>query len=396
MLTLPVLSWLSAAYSVVVLPLPVGPGHEDHALAMTEQALEGLVLIRRQLELREIAAEVVLVQDPDDDFLAASGDRDGGDTKIHRLIADPRHGAAVVRAEWIGHIELCPDLHPTDEGGPCRVRQSHHLTENTVDPVAHHDRAVGRLGVDVARAFADGVVDHRVDQFRDGPIELAVRPHWCRVRIQSDDGSRRQADQQPLDRPFRPIQLVEPSGDRLRDPHLKADVAAGHESQRLLHVEVARIRGRDLNRAIVGRNRDDLMLAGDRLGQESSDPRVRRGKVGKREAEHARDLGCNRLIGGPTRCDDAGPDFGGGLRHQRIELRLRDELAAEQDRREPPVGRAARRRRHRGPWRDHGRRGSHGRAKIALRISRHIDRMLATSCNHGGRSRLIRAGACTA
>jgi hypothetical protein len=157
-----------------------------------------------------------------------------------------------VRAQWIGHVELGPDLHAADQSGPGSFRQPHDLAQHAVDPVTHDNRAFRRLGVDVARALADGIVDHCIHELRDGPVELPIGLGGRGARVQRDDGGLGETDEQALDRALRPVELIESSGDRLWSAHLEPDVATGDEAEGLLHVQIARVGRRDLNDPIVG------------------------------------------------------------------------------------------------------------------------------------------------
>ena len=184
--------------------------------------------------------------------------------------SDPRGGAAVVRTERVGHVELGPDLHPADQRGAGGGGEAHDLAQHAVHPVAHHHAALGGLGVDVARAFADAVADHRVHQLRHRRVERAIGapPAWRGRGIHRLDPGRLQAAEDPLDGALGAVELVEPRGMAAGDGDLEDHVAAGDEAQRLLQVEVARVGGGDPDHAVVGRDRHDLVLAGESLGQQ--------------------------------------------------------------------------------------------------------------------------------
>ena len=246
-----------------------------------EEALHHLELARTQAEVGDGAPEVALVQDPDDDLLAASGDRDRGHAEIHGLSIHARGRVPVVRPERIRHVELGPDLHPADEGCAGRLGQAHDLTQHAVHAVADDHAALGGLGVDVARAFAHAVADHRVDQLGNRGVEIALRCHGNRVRVHGFDPRRLEPAEQALDRALGAVELVDPLGQRGGRRDLEGHLAAGDEPERLLEVEVTRIGAGDLDRAVVGGERYHLVLARQRLRHEGHRARVGRRQVGQ-------------------------------------------------------------------------------------------------------------------
>ena len=351
-------------------------GDQHHALAVAEQPLEHLALLGRQAQVGDRAAQVGLVQDADDDLLAAPGHRDGRHAEVHRLAVHPGGGVAVVRVERIGDVEPGPDLHPAHQGRAGSFRQPHHLAQHAVHPVAHHHGALGGLGVDIAGALAHRVADHRVHQLGDGGLQLVLAGVGHRLEIQGLHPRRLETAQQALDRPLRPVQLVDPLHQRGRGGDLKGHVPPAHEAERLLHVEVARVRGGDLDGPVVGGERQDLVLPGEALRQQRNGARLGRGEVDDRQPEslghRLDDLGVRRPAGGY----DRGPDLR-HVRRQLLEQGRRDDPAGHQHRSEPGV-----------------RRPRPSGARFPLRISRHIGTMranLTLYTLYGGAGRLCRA-----
>ena len=154
----------SAAYSVVVLPLPVGPGHQHHAVRLGDVLAEPPQLVLGEPEdvepqLVELLADRFLVEDTDDRVLAVHARHDR-DAEVDRLARHAQLEAAVLRHALLGDVELRHDLHARDDRAvKPLVDRPHRRLQHAVDPVLHVHRIVLRLDVDVAGAPLDGAVD---------------------------------------------------------------------------------------------------------------------------------------------------------------------------------------------------------------------------------------------
>ena len=159
----------SAAYSVVVLPLPVGPGHQHHAVRLGDVLAEPAQLVLGEAQdvepqLVELLADRFLVEDTDDRVLAVHARHDR-DAEVDRLARHAQLEAAVLRHALLGDVELRHDLHARDDRAvEPLVDRPHRRLQHAVDPVLHVHRIVLRLDVDVARAPLDRAVERRVHE----------------------------------------------------------------------------------------------------------------------------------------------------------------------------------------------------------------------------------------
>ena len=281
-----------------------------------------------------------------------------------------------MRTERVGHVELGPDLHPPDQRGAGGGGEAHDFAQHAIDPVAHHHAALGGLGVNVARALADAVADHRVHQLRDRRVERGITAaRLRRRRIHRLDPGRLQAAEDPLDGALGAVHLVQPRGQRGGRRDLEDHVPAGDEAERLLQVEVARIGRGDANDPVVGGDGNDLVLPGQRLGQQRDGAAVGGREIGSRYPIGARNCRDDRRVGHAV-------GYGGDPQRaavplgQTLGLTGREHAVRDQERSQPRiVG------------------DGFLRARSALRINCHIGTLLACSLvTNGGRCRLIRAG----
>ena len=157
------------AYRVVVLPDPVGPGHQHHAVGLVDELAQlalGVVLEAEHIEVEglELGVGRLLVEDTDHRVLAVHGRHDG-DAEVDGAAREPDLEAAVLGDPLLGDVELRHDLDPADDGRVVAlVDRLHRLVEHAVDAVLDHDLAVLGLDVDVRRPALDGVEEDRVDQ----------------------------------------------------------------------------------------------------------------------------------------------------------------------------------------------------------------------------------------
>ena len=154
-----------------------GTGDQHHPVGLTDVAAELLQVGRVeshhfQVQLAELLAHRLLVQDAQDRILAMDRRHDG-DAKVDAaaLVTDPE--ATVLGDAAFGDVEFGHDLDPGDDGGVVLLGDGRHgLLENAVDPVLDVDVVVFGMNVDVAGPALQGVEDGRVHQPDDGALRL--------------------------------------------------------------------------------------------------------------------------------------------------------------------------------------------------------------------------------
>jgi hypothetical protein len=170
-----------------------------------------------------------------------------------------------------------------------------------VDAVAHDDRALGGLEVDVARARLHRPSDDVVDELDHGPFVARGDGRVLGGGVVSGTSIRgaREVGEEALDLVRGPVERVErvPDGRRRRDG--EADGAPSGEGERALRVHVGRVRGRQLQRAARRAERDHVVAAGDRLRQELARASVDQREVGDLDAEPLRDRRRDAGVGQP-------------------------------------------------------------------------------------------------
>ncbi len=162
MLSVPRGSRDSAAYSVVVLPDPVGPGDEHDAVRLADQPVHGGQRRLAHSQRGEIELRRVLVEEPQHDALARAG-RQRRHADVDLLVAQLQRESPVLRQALFGDVEVRHDLHPRHQGCVQRPRRLQHVAQHTVDPEAHDRAPLVGLEVDVGRALAQRLQQQRVD-----------------------------------------------------------------------------------------------------------------------------------------------------------------------------------------------------------------------------------------
>ena len=94
----------SAAYSVVVLPEPVGPGDEDDAVRLVDQLVHEFCGARVHAEVVEVEPPRLLVEEAQHDALAVAG-RDRGHANVDGAAGDAQRDAAVLRQALLRDVE---------------------------------------------------------------------------------------------------------------------------------------------------------------------------------------------------------------------------------------------------------------------------------------------------
>ena len=136
MLLLPASSRDSAAYNVVVLPEPVGPGHQDDAVRLRDQLQEPLQRLARHADRLKAQLVLALVQQAQHGALAVrAGQR--GHPHVDRARADAQRDAAVLRQALLGDVQVGHDLQARDQRRMQRTVRLDHFAQRAVDAEPH-------------------------------------------------------------------------------------------------------------------------------------------------------------------------------------------------------------------------------------------------------------------
>ena len=156
------------AYSVVVLPDPVGP---------VARMMPWLWRISRSIRRQVLAGEAQPIEVEIDQRLRAieqaqhdplaEGGRDGRDADIDIAARHAQPDTSVLRQALLGDVEARHDL---DARGDRRLKtlgRRDHVVQHAVDAEAHQQFALERLDVDVACAVLDRLREQPIDQLDD-------------------------------------------------------------------------------------------------------------------------------------------------------------------------------------------------------------------------------------
>ena len=153
----------SPVYSVVVLPLPVGPVTSTMPFGSSSAAPNWRMTAWRQAEAGVVERDGGAVEDPQHHGLAMQGG-DRGDAEIHVLAAHRQLDAAVLRHAALGDVQPRHDL---DAGGDRRgqvARRRLRLVQHAVIAVADAQAVLERLDMDVGGLGLHRPGDQQVDQ----------------------------------------------------------------------------------------------------------------------------------------------------------------------------------------------------------------------------------------
>ena len=162
----------SAAYSVVVLPEPVGPVTSRMPLRLVDQLVDQRQRLRVHAERVQVEPSRLLVEQAQHHPLAVAG-RDRRDAHVHRAAGDPERDAAVLRQALLGDVEPRHDLDARDDQRRDRALGLQHLAQHAVDPEPDHEAVLERLDVDVGRVLLHRLGEQGVDQADDRGLVLA-------------------------------------------------------------------------------------------------------------------------------------------------------------------------------------------------------------------------------
>ncbi len=256
---------LSALYRLVVLPEPVGPGHQHDAVRQFDQLAELGVDVLVHADAAERKLHPVLVEDAHHDAFAVQhrDDREPDvDLSTRNLELDP----PVLRQSLLGDVEPGHDFQPADDRGLKTVDLRRHRLQlqHAVDPVADLD--AGRLGfnVNVAGAGFAGFAENLIDQPHDrrflrhlrcfGAVPLELFQNLDAALFFS-------LGHQPVDRfgPHAQVRLDQLGQLRRRCQHGHYG-PAGRGAHRVDGVQIERVAGGHHQRVVFPGNRKDLVL----------------------------------------------------------------------------------------------------------------------------------------
>ena len=267
------LSMLSVAYSVVDLPEPVGPVTRIVPYGLRYDASNracGLGQEARAPRARRTAWLLSRMR------MTTFSPYTVGRVATRRSMLRPptfMRDAAVLRDAALGDVDVGHDLEAADHAGLDAARRAHHLVQHAVDAEPDAQVVLGRLDVDVGRAVADGLGDEQVDELDDRRVldELGdVREIGLVVGLVGR-GLHDRVDfavdaEEAFDR------LV----DLARGRDDGADLGAGEGADVVDREHVRRVGHRDDELAVLPTDRDRLVAAGERLGDERGDRAVDR------------------------------------------------------------------------------------------------------------------------
>ena len=156
----------------MVLPLPVGSGHQNHSVRLVDVAPELLQVgfgktDDIQAQRPEFFADRFLVENTDDRIFAVNRRHDRN-AEVDRASLVARLEASVLRNAALGNVEFRHDL---DARNDRRVMflgdRRHRFGQRAVDAVLHTDFGVARFNVNIAGSPLERREDDRVDQADD-------------------------------------------------------------------------------------------------------------------------------------------------------------------------------------------------------------------------------------
>ena len=176
-----VLISLTAAYSVVVLPLPVGPGDQHHAVGFFDVAAEfpQVFLVKTnhiQRELVELLAHRFFVEHAEHGVFAVNRRHDGDaeiDGALRGSVLHPE--TAVLRDPALGNVQFAHHLDARNDGRVVLLGDGRHgLGEHAIDAELDANRVVASLDVNVTGAALQRGKDGGIDQTNNG-ADVALR-----------------------------------------------------------------------------------------------------------------------------------------------------------------------------------------------------------------------------
>ena len=148
---------------MVVLPSPVGPGHQQDAVGPREQRVEALQRVGFETHLLEAEAHARTIQHPHHDAFAVDGGH-GRNAQVQFAALDPDLDAAVLRQAPLRNVEVRQQLDARADRSAVLGRHDLRRMNDAIDAVAHMKTVVERLEVNVGSAKLDHPPDDGVDQ----------------------------------------------------------------------------------------------------------------------------------------------------------------------------------------------------------------------------------------
>ena len=174
MLRSPSLSAFSAAYSVVDLPEPVGPGHEHRAVGRFDRRVEALSSSAACMPSdSRLVDHDALVEDAQDGALAVD-ERQGDDADVHAAPVDGQREAPVLGHALLGDVEVGHDLDARDDAHRHPALDRGRRAQHAVDAEQHARVALLGVDVDVRGALLDRLGDDRVDELDDRRVGVGL------------------------------------------------------------------------------------------------------------------------------------------------------------------------------------------------------------------------------
>ena len=145
------------------MPLPVGPGHQHHAVWQIERAFDPLPDVGRQAELGVVELDGGAVEDAQDDLLAVQR-RDRRNPKVDLVTAHRQLDTAVLRQPPFGDVEPRHDLDARDDRGLQPRRRRLDLVQHAVIAIAYPQPVRKRLEMNVRGVRLDRPRDQLIDE----------------------------------------------------------------------------------------------------------------------------------------------------------------------------------------------------------------------------------------
>ncbi len=199
------------------------------------------------------------------------------DAEVHlAALAELQLDAAVLRQTPLGDVELRHDLEPRGQRVLELQRRLHHLVEQAVDPVAHTERFLVGLDVDVRRDLLDGVGEDQIDELDDGGVFRLLR-HLAGIFLviagHEIDAGVVEARHHVVEEVLVGFGVVglDRGANRLLGGDDGLDVVAREELDVVEGEDVRRVGGSEDERRAGPIHGDDVVFSGDVFGDQSDD-----------------------------------------------------------------------------------------------------------------------------
>jgi len=137
-----------------------GAGREDRAMRTAQRTLDALAIAVVHAQIGERARRVARVEHAQDGRVA-DHERHGDDTDVDPAPVERERHAPVLRRAPLGDVQLAEDLDARDDPRRLARRDGCDVAHDGVHAVAHEQRAVVGVEVDVGGSLADRLGDDR-------------------------------------------------------------------------------------------------------------------------------------------------------------------------------------------------------------------------------------------